>query len=269
MTTSSSDRIDLQGHEARTIEKSRLNVDLRTASPEDYVDPKEERAFVWKLDLWFLSIGFLGYMFKYIDQTNITNAYVSGMKEDLGLYGNELNYFTTYFNIGYMVMLYPSCIIVSHIGPSKWLPTCELIWGVLTCCLSTVTSHKQVYGLRFLIGFFEGTAWPGYFTIISQWYMPHEVAFPAFVILPGYPERPNPLARFYLKPRDIEIALARARRVGRKPQIGITPNDFIRCFTFWQLWAFAIVWPLSGNFTPANYFNLWLKSLTNADGTKK
>lgn len=28
---------------------------------------------------------------RYLDQTNIQNAYVSGMKEDLGLYGNELN----------------------------------------------------------------------------------------------------------------------------------------------------------------------------------
>lgn len=26
-----------------------------------------------------------------------SNAYVSGMKEDLKLYGNELNYFTTFF----------------------------------------------------------------------------------------------------------------------------------------------------------------------------
>jgi hypothetical protein len=67
--------------------------------PVDDIDPKEESAFVWRLDLWFLTIGFLGYMFKYIDQTNINNAYVSGMKEDLNLHGNELNYFTTYFNV--------------------------------------------------------------------------------------------------------------------------------------------------------------------------
>lgn len=26
---------------------------------------------------------------KYLDQTNISSAYVSGMKEDLALYGNE------------------------------------------------------------------------------------------------------------------------------------------------------------------------------------
>ncbi|KAF4810021.1 Pantothenate transporter FEN2 [Colletotrichum siamense] len=291
------------------------------SEPKDYIDPKEERAFVWRLDLFFLTIGFLGYMFKYIDQTNISNAYVSGMKEDLSLFGNELNYFTTFFNIGYMIMLYPSCIIISHFGPSKWLPACELIWGVLTCCLSVVTSSKQVYGLRFLIGLFEGTAWPGYFTLISQWYMPHEVALrmslyniaqpagamlsgamqgalstnfegvagrsgwrwafiingactivvalAAFFILPGYPERPNPLSKFYMTDRHIEIAVARGRRVGRKPQIGITVKSFLRCFTFWQLWAIAIAWPVGGNFTPASYFNLWLKSLKNSDGTVK
>lgn len=72
-----------------------------------------------------------------------SNAYVSGMETDLKLYGNELNYFTTFFkcvlnasvaqncdidldSIGYMIMLYPSCIIVSHVGPSIWLPTCEV-----------------------------------------------------------------------------------------------------------------------------------------------
>lgn len=61
------------------------------------IDEKEERALVWRLDLGFLLIGFLGYMFKYLDQVNISNAYVSGMQEELSLYGNELNYFTTYF----------------------------------------------------------------------------------------------------------------------------------------------------------------------------
>jgi ACS family pantothenate transporter-like MFS transporter len=100
------------------------------------------------------------------------------MKEDLHLYGNQLNYFTTYFkylpysqtttrpltnsihSIGYIVMLYISCFIISHIDPSIWLPSCELLWGITTCILSTVTKDTQVYGLRFLVGFFEGCTWP-------------------------------------------------------------------------------------------------------------
>ncbi|KAF4468692.1 major facilitator superfamily transporter [Fusarium albosuccineum] len=91
----------------------------------------------------------------------------------------------------------------------------------------------------------------------------------AFFFLPGYPESPNPLAKFYLKPRHIEIALARARRVKRKPQIGITLKSFLRCFSFWQFWAIGIAWPIGGNFAPAGFYNLWLKSLTNPDGTKR
>lgn len=49
-------------------------------------------------------------------------------------------------------MLYPSQIIISHIGPSKWLPSLELLWGALTCCLSLVKNYQQVYGIRALIG---------------------------------------------------------------------------------------------------------------------
>ncbi|KAJ0385397.1 hypothetical protein COL922a_006467 [Colletotrichum nupharicola] len=267
---------DVGARDATTAKQSPGSDDNITpveSEPKDYIDPKEERAFLWRLDLFFLTIGFLGYMFKYIDQTNISNAYVSGMKEDLSLFGNELNYFTTFFS-------------------DFQLARFELLFSL-----------PRVYGLRFLIGLFEGTAWPGYFTLISQWYMPHEVALrmslyniahPAGAMLSGAmqgalstnfegvagrsgwrwafiinPERPNPLSKFYMTDRHIEIAVARGRRVGRKPQIGITVKSFLRCFTFWQLWAIAIAWPVGGNFTPASYFNLWLKSLKNSDRTVK
>ncbi|KAI8280467.1 hypothetical protein K4K60_004891 [Colletotrichum sp. SAR11_57] len=204
------------------------------SEPKDYIDPKEERAFVWRLDLFFLTIGFLGYMFKYIDQTNISNAYVSGMKEDLSLFGNELNYFTTFFNQWYMpheVALRMSLYNIAQ-------PAGAMLSGAMQGALSTN---------------FEGVAGR------SGWRW-------AFII---NPERPNPLSKFYMTDRHIEIAVARGRRVGRKPQIGITVKSFLRCFTFWQLWAIAIAWPVGGNFTPASYFNLWLKSLKNSDGTVK
>lgn len=81
-------------------EKNASDLNLSPVASEiniEHIDAKEERALVWRLDLGFLLIGFLGYMFKYLDQINISNAYVSGMQEDLNLFGNELNYFTTYF----------------------------------------------------------------------------------------------------------------------------------------------------------------------------
>ncbi|GAT24707.1 major facilitator superfamily transporter [Aspergillus luchuensis] len=186
------------------------------------------------------------------DERALSNAYVSGMETDLELLGNEYNYFTTFFNIGYMIMLYPSCIIISHIGPAIWLPACE------------------VYGLRFLIGFFEGATWPGYFTIISetintqsQWYLPHEMALRMSLYNMAQP------VGAMLSGAMQETAIARTRRVGRKPQIGIQVKSFLRCFKFWHLWLFAIAWAIGTGTTPTSYFNLWLKSLKNPDGSAK
>ena len=51
----------------------------------------EEKALVRQLDTFFLTFGCLSQIIKYLDQQNINNAYVSGMQEDLHLYGDELN----------------------------------------------------------------------------------------------------------------------------------------------------------------------------------
>jgi len=63
----------------------------------------EERRFLLKLDAAVLTVGTLAFFLKYLDQVNINNAFVSGMREDLGLYGLELNYMQTAFTVGYIV----------------------------------------------------------------------------------------------------------------------------------------------------------------------
>ncbi|KAJ5411339.1 uncharacterized protein N7487_005698 [Penicillium crustosum] len=95
------------------------------------------------------------------------------------------------------------------------------------------------------------------------------IALLAFMLLPGFPDRPNPLAKFYLRPRDIFVAEERTQRIGRDPQVRINVKTFLRCFKFWHVWLFSIAWSIGSNTTPSNYFNLWLKSLKNADGSLK
>lgn len=131
-----------------------------TSTVSSEIDPDEERAFVWRLDIGFLTIGFLGYMFKYVDQTNIVSAHAltilseselttcsqmpmflvwKKISRSMEMSSTTLPPFSSTFlpslrcvailisaSIGYMIMLYPSCIIISHFGPSKWLPACEV-----------------------------------------------------------------------------------------------------------------------------------------------
>ncbi len=39
----------------------------------------------------------------YLDRSNLTAAYVSGMKKDLVFEGNQLNVINTVFTVGYIV----------------------------------------------------------------------------------------------------------------------------------------------------------------------
>lgn len=55
---------------------------------------------------------------KEMDQSATTQAYVSGMRESLSLYGNELVMFTTFFSIGYAIGLVPGQLIQTKVRAS-------------------------------------------------------------------------------------------------------------------------------------------------------
>lgn len=136
----------------------------------------EERKFLFKLDAAVLTFASLGYLIKYLDQININSAFVSGMKEDLNLYGNQLNYMQTCWTVGYVIGEIPSNLILTRVRPSIWIPTLEVIWSVLTFCLSQANDAKTIYAIRFLVGLAESGFYPGMQYLIGSWYRRDELA---------------------------------------------------------------------------------------------
>ncbi|KAK5996396.1 Pantothenate transporter liz1 [Cladobotryum mycophilum] len=136
----------------------------------------EERRFLFKLDAVLLSFASLGYFIKYLDQVNINNAFVSGMKEDLGLDGNQLNYMQTCWTVGYVIGEIPSNLLLTRIRPSILIPSCEVAWAVLTIVMAKCTNAQQIYVLRFFIGLAESGFYPGMQYIIGSWYRKDELA---------------------------------------------------------------------------------------------
>lgn len=135
-----------------------------------------ERDLVRRLDIFLMTFGCFSQIIKYLDQTNISSAYVSGMREDLGLFGDELNYFTTFFSISYCLMLIPSQVIITYVRPSLWLPGLEIGWGLVTGLIAFSQNARQIYALRVFLGLFESSAWPGMMTLLMYWYTPMELA---------------------------------------------------------------------------------------------
>ncbi|RDW87083.1 putative Major facilitator superfamily transporter [Aspergillus mulundensis] len=137
---------------------------------------REEKELVRTLDIFIMSWATYGYFIRLLDSGNITNAYVSGMKEDLNFHGNQYNLLTTFFTCGYLIGQIPSQFLLTRIRPSYYIPTVELLWSIITFCFASVQNVKTVFALRFLVGMLESPFAVGVLTIMGSWYTPKELS---------------------------------------------------------------------------------------------
>ncbi|PVH72854.1 major facilitator superfamily transporter [Cadophora sp. DSE1049] len=138
--------------------------------------PKDEARFLTKLDLTLISASALGVMCRYLDQVNITNAFNSGMKEDLSLYGKELNYANAIWSAAYVFGQVPSNLILTRVNVPLYIAFLELSWTVFTFAHAGVHNTTQLYVFRFFVGLFEAGHFPAVMYVASSYYKPHELA---------------------------------------------------------------------------------------------
>lgn len=149
-----------------------------------------------KLDLFLLLWMFVAGIMKEMDQSATTQAYVSGMREDLGLWDNELNWFQTYFSIAYALFIVPLQMLADQAAAlalaslrGKYLGATRDVVGrwfwkredhrlISPCPISTYKAGTagMVYVLRFFLGMMSATSWPGITSLILTWYTPGELA---------------------------------------------------------------------------------------------
>ncbi|TGO54808.1 hypothetical protein BOTNAR_0258g00010 [Botryotinia narcissicola] len=136
----------------------------------------EERKLLRKLDAAILSIGCLGFFLNYLDQNNLTNAYVSGIQEDLEMFGNQYTYAGTFYTCAYAIMQIPSTLVIQKVRPSYWLGLMEIGWGTFTFAQAGMHSVPQLYAFRFLVGLFDSSFFPCMLFILGSWYTKTELA---------------------------------------------------------------------------------------------
>ncbi|KAI8935149.1 hypothetical protein NX059_007742 [Plenodomus lindquistii] len=142
--------------------------------PKHY--PAEERKLLRKMDACLLTFCSLMFFLKWLDSSNINNAYVSGMKEELNLNGNQYSLFSTFYNVGYLVFQVPSLLLLSRPKVAKYyLPTMEVLWSIVTFTQSQMRNQNDIYGTRFLLGVLETPVASGTTYVLGSWYRPEEV----------------------------------------------------------------------------------------------
>ncbi|KAI2471169.1 putative pantothenate transporter [Annulohypoxylon bovei var. microspora] len=100
----------------------------------------------------------------------------NGMKEELGMYGDQLNYITATFWASYCVFMIPACYFLTHYPANRVLPSLEIGWGLSTFGLAWARNVETVYAMRFFTGAFECCSFTGTIYIIGSWYKPGEIA---------------------------------------------------------------------------------------------
>uniref|UniRef100_A0A0W0EVB1 MFS general substrate transporter n=1 Tax=Moniliophthora roreri TaxID=221103 RepID=A0A0W0EVB1_MONRR len=210
---------------------------------------EEEREFVRRLDLGLITIAWLGYFIKYLDQTNISSAYVSGMKEDLNIQGNEYNLLLTMFTVGYVIGQYPGTLLMVKVKPSIWLPCCEIFWTILVMCCTVAPNVQTLYALRFLIRLAEASAYPGMLWVLGSWYGPSELGKRAVLFIC------SSSAGTMFRSDIYKLVSTRVYKVFTGTRVGNGSSSLMVPWTFFVPYTCFVVG--LGSFA---YMNLWLKN---------
>ncbi|PYH72084.1 pantothenate transporter [Aspergillus vadensis CBS 113365] len=167
-----------------------------TGKPLDLVDesfegltPEEEQALekrlVRKIDLHLISSLFLLFIFNILDRSNIANARLGGLQEDLGLSDTQYQTAVAIMFVGYLVGQVPSNILLTRLKPSRYIPAAIFIWGGISICMAAVHGYAGIICVRIFLGFAESPFFPGALLLISSWYKPSEIAVRVAVVYCG------------------------------------------------------------------------------------
>ncbi|KAL0260729.1 hypothetical protein SLS55_004419 [Diplodia seriata] len=141
--------------------------------PGEPFDPKIERRILRKLDFQVVPLLCILFLISFIDRSNVANAKIQGMEEDLNLHGNQYNIAVWIFTLAYVVFGVPANLVFKKFGP-KTLSLMMLCWGITVIGQGVTRSAGGLIACRFLEGIMEAGFVPGCAYLIGSYYKKDE-----------------------------------------------------------------------------------------------
>ncbi|KAK2798835.1 hypothetical protein FQN50_008696 [Emmonsiellopsis sp. PD_5] len=146
----------------------------------DHDDPdaglsEEEKAeidkkLVRKLDLRLIPWLCLLYLVSFLDRTNIGNAKIDGLQEDLSMTNGQYNATLTIFFVSYSLLEPLTNVLLKKLRPSIFIPIIMIGWGICMTCMGLVHNFSGLMAARFFLGVAEAGLFPGVSYFLSCWY---------------------------------------------------------------------------------------------------
>lgn len=166
---------DAENNAATSIEKK-----LIFLHPELAVDPDEglseeekakiDRDLLWKLDIRLIPWLSLLYLAAFLDRTNIGNAKLQGLQEDLHMSNSQYNLTLTIFFISYSIFEPLTNVLLKKTRPSRFIPIIMTLWGIVMTTMGLVHDFSGLMATRWFLGLTEAGLFPGVAYYLSCWY---------------------------------------------------------------------------------------------------
>ncbi|KAI0333567.1 major facilitator protein [Cubamyces sp. BRFM 1775] len=129
-----------------------------------------EAKLLRKIDLKVVPVISCLYLMAFLDRVNVSNAVLFNLKQDLHLTGDQFNMALVIFFIPYIVCEIPSNMLLKRFKPHIWLPSCMLVFGLITILQGFAQSFSGLIAARFFLGLAECGFFPGCCYMLSMWY---------------------------------------------------------------------------------------------------
>ncbi|KAF2718325.1 MFS general substrate transporter [Polychaeton citri CBS 116435] len=160
---------DYETAQVEKVEESCIN----TESFDPELDKRITRKFDKHIVPWLFGIWLLAF----IDRSNIGNAKIDGLIEDLGLDGKKFNVALSVFYIPYIVVDVPSNWVVKYFKAGYYLPALLLSWGLVCMCTGFVKNYAGLLAARFFLGLAEGGLLGGMIIYLAMFYRRHQMMY--------------------------------------------------------------------------------------------
>src|SRR5215467_6183933 len=150
------------------------------------VSTDSEIQIIRKLQWRLLPFLFLLYVISFIDRANIGFAALT-MNKELGITSEQFGWVAGVFFFGYVLSGIPSNLMLHKLGARVWIALILVVWGAMALMMGLVHSVRDLYVLRFLLGFAEGGYFPGVALYLTYWFRQREQAQCIALFLTGVP----------------------------------------------------------------------------------
>ncbi|KAI0403252.1 major facilitator superfamily domain-containing protein [Xylaria palmicola] len=147
---------------------------LQPVLPGLEIDPALERRVVRKIDLHLIPLVMSLYLVAFLDRSNIGNAQVAGMGEDLGLSDDQYQWLLTIFYIPYIVFEW-TALMWKAVPPHWWAFACVLVWGIASTLQAAAYNWSGLMASRFFLATAEAGFAPGIPYLLSFFYKRREL----------------------------------------------------------------------------------------------